>query len=168
MTGRRKLVTPYDSSRVVSEHDKLLERLSVTAKGSEVYPHTPSWFAGTTAVTLGNGILDGQYLRVGPLVWFKIFVEIGSTTTGLTSGTWKFGVPVVGKNDIYPFVGSALAEDVSVPTFYPGATYFDAPFDANFFAAVNSSPGQRINGTTPFTWAVGDKLTMQLQYISDM
>lgn len=150
--------------KVLQRHDS---RLRFNDKGSEIYAYSPAWYAGSTQVTIGDGILDGQYVRVGTQTLCKIYVSVGSTTTGMGSGDWSFLVPFPAKNDIYPFVGSALASDVSVPTSYPGVTLLDAPADASYLRVYNSLPGQRNNGTRPFTWASGDTLVMQILYVAE-
>ena len=51
------------------------------------------WSASRTAVSLGNGTVTGQCIQLGSLVWMKIVLTMGSTTTYGTN-FWRCTLPV--------------------------------------------------------------------------
>lgn len=55
---------------------------------------TPTFRAGGTAITLGNGSLYGRWTRTGRLITFTATLTVGSTTTGLAAGTISVDAPV--------------------------------------------------------------------------
>jgi hypothetical protein len=57
--------------------------------------YTPTFTSvGGTAPNLGNGAVDGAYLRVGRLVHFRARILFGSTTTyGSAGNTWRISIP---------------------------------------------------------------------------
>lgn len=73
------------------------ERLTagrLNALVSEWTPYTPIWSAEAGTTTLGDGLLEGKFQRVGNTVHFRIFFKWGSTTTQSSPGqAWRFTVP---------------------------------------------------------------------------
>ena len=55
--------------------------------------YTVLWTASGTAPAVGNGTLEGAYLRNGNICFVSINLRIQSTTTG-GSGTWFFSLPM--------------------------------------------------------------------------
>jgi hypothetical protein len=55
---------------------------------------TPTFRAGGTAITLGNGALYGRWTRTGRRITGKASLTVGTTTTGLTAGTITVDIPV--------------------------------------------------------------------------
>lgn len=60
--------------------------------------YTPAVTATTTDPVVGNGTLTGQYIQIGSLVWVKIVLVAGTTTT-FGSGFWRFSLPVTPEVD---------------------------------------------------------------------
>ena len=80
--------------------------------------YTPVWTAQTTDPSLGDGTLEGRYMRMGKTIFFRIVLTIGATTT-LGSNFWKFTLPFTAK-DRY-FVATCIVIDTS-GTIYAGYT----------------------------------------------
>lgn len=57
---------------------------------------TPTWTASTTNPTIGNGLLEGTYKRVGNTVHVWMMMTAGSTTT-FGSGEYKISLPVTAR-----------------------------------------------------------------------
>lgn len=58
--------------------DNLLE-LNGTASAWTAF--TPTWTAATTNPVIGNGTLSGRFKQVGKIVFFRVKILAGSTTT---------------------------------------------------------------------------------------
>lgn len=57
-------------------------------------PYTPIWTADSGTTTLGNGVLEGKFQRIGNTVNFRIYFEWGSSSTQSVSGSnWRISVP---------------------------------------------------------------------------
>jgi len=54
--------------------------------------YTPTWTTSGTAPSLGNGTLTGGYLAIGKILFFRIQLQPGSTTTFGTGG-YSFALP---------------------------------------------------------------------------
>lgn len=61
--------------------------------GSAWTPYTPTWTASTTNPTIGNGTLNGRYMRVGRVIHYVVNLVAGSTTT-FGTGNYEIGLPV--------------------------------------------------------------------------
>lgn len=65
---------------------------------------TTSWTASTTPPTLGNGMIEAVYKRVGKRVDFRIHLTAGSTTN-FGAGTWQFTLPAIATSGRWLFPG---------------------------------------------------------------
>lgn len=127
--------------------------------------YTPTWTAGTTNPTLGNGTIAGRYCQIGKIVWVEIILSIGSTTT-VGSGQYRFSVPVTKATVLgnYQALGSGYAEDASAAYAYTlfvgdsaGANnYVQMRFTGSIYGEVTNS--------TPFVPASGDRYTISFTY----
>lgn len=127
--------------------------------GSKVTAYTPTWgvVSGTTP-TIGNGLLEGRTVRVGDLVYFRLKVVIGSTTT-IGSGTYTFSLPFAMTDPVNGFVGNAAALDAGV-AWYRG--YYPNSVENGFtdkIVLVNNS-GNTIQNSVPFTFGTNDQILM--------
>lgn len=121
--------------------------------------YTPTWTAGTTNPSIGNGTLSGRYIQIGKLVYCQFTMRAGSTTT-FGSGIWRFSYPVAPNTtyaNLYQ-VGSIYALDDGAADYngitqYAGATYMGLIISGNWVSA-----------TAPFTWANGDVLEVNVIY----
>lgn len=119
--------------------------------------YTPS-----TTATLGNGVLEGRYLRVGKLITVHFFFKMGSTSTMASNPKW--GLPVdfadaVGETN--QTLGAGTATDAS-PSAYYSLTCQRGDAVDNFVFRLHN--GTNVSSTTPFTWATGDTLSTTLSY----
>lgn len=91
-----------------------------------IQTYTPSWGASVSAPSVGNGTISGRWCELGPLVWFQIQLEIG-TTTNVGNGAYDFGLPVaIGPaTPALRCTFSALIVDASAgnPGLYPATAF---------------------------------------------
>lgn len=119
------------------------------------FSYVPQWSATITPPSLGNGTLVGRFAIVGRLEVVCIAVTMGSTTT-FGAGSWTFTLPVaVGGTSI----GSAVLHDVSAVRWYLGAGY---PVSESAISVATNSATSLVASSSPFTWASGDWLRIQI------
>lgn len=126
--------------------------LSPAPIGSQ--PWTPTLTG--TGWAIGNATVDAAYAKVGKIVWFRIFVTWGSTSTYGT-GVPAFSLP----STMYSTAsgsGTAQGLDIGVNAFL---------WDANFATTTRVQPAIRgtngastggPSGTSPIPWTTGDQL----------
>jgi len=140
--------------------EREVERLRVKERPVGAWQsYTPTWTAGTTNPSIGNGTLSGRYIQIGKLVYCQFTMRAGSTTT-FGSGNWRFSYPVA-PNATYANlyqVGSIYALDKGAANYngitqYAGVTYMGLIISGNWVSA-----------TAPFTWANGDVLEVNVIY----
>jgi hypothetical protein len=127
-------------------------RDNMKALGDAWTTFTPT-FSG--AWTLGNGTLEGWYIKPGRLVIGKVKLTVGSTTT--PSGNFGLTLPWTqangsvggGADDGFP-VGRAACFDTSAAA----TTYRDTLVNGAVLRVVDPI----VTATVPFTWATGDIL----------
>lgn len=107
--------------------------------------YTPTWTATSSNPTIGNGTLTGAYLQLGSIVFFRIRVEIGSSTN-LGSGLYSFALPVAPKSGArqnipgHVFVGTTVGHAVSGLTANDGSPIIDrVRFDGSALGHNNPS-----------------------------
>ncbi len=133
----------------------LYERGRAAAVG-EWTAYTPTWSAGGTPPSLGNGTIAGKYMRVGKTTFFSIHLTTGSTTTYGTS-TYTFSLP-----DTALASSPALLCCCTLQIFDSSAASFVAPGTGIFASATTvsgiTSTGAQMNPTTPITFATSDQI----------
>lgn len=111
--------------------------------------------------TLGNGTLDGWYIRAGKLVHGKVWLTLGSTST--MSGTLAISLPV-----------SKVVDNAGGTAVTGTAQLFDTSASANRYrfvvqhTATNvrfaDQDANAVTGTVPWTWATGDVIFATFSY----
>jgi len=56
--------------------------------------YTPSWTSTATNPTIGNGSIVGAYSQINKMVYFRITINFGSTTTFGSGTSYSLTVPV--------------------------------------------------------------------------
>jgi hypothetical protein len=122
--------------------------------------YTPVWTA-STAPALGNGTLTGAYMQVGDLVFIKIVLSPGSTTT-FGTGPWRFSLPVT--PEIHSLI-PGLANDASAVDRSPVAAWVFTALASGDNMRIGTSTGvDSLGSLIPFTWASGDTLVLSGSY----
>lgn len=119
--------------------------------------YTPSWTSSGTAPAIGNGSLTGAYLLLGKLLFFRIVLLGGSSTTWGT-GLYAFSLPDGVTTAASSQVVSGYVWDSNPGTRSPAAGQVVASGSSVNRIVVGSGAGA--GATVPFTWAVGDELVL--------
>src|SRR5688500_12750202 len=86
-----------DISDNMDDIDTELKRVDDNATTAKAYgtwaTYTPTWASSGTQPAIGNGTLAGRYASVGKIVYVKLRLVAGSTTT-FGTGDWTFSLPV--------------------------------------------------------------------------
>lgn len=69
----------------------------IQAAGLAWTAYTPTITTGGVAITLGNGALDCAWQSFGKTIFFRVALDVGSTTT-LPAGTVVVGLPTAAKS----------------------------------------------------------------------
>jgi hypothetical protein len=125
-----------------------------------------AWTAYTPALTnwtLGDGTLVGKYAQIGKTVHVRVELTLGSTST--MSGNLLISTPVapVALPTGYTAAGTCSMRDVSAPANHIGAATLN---NGLFIPGTSGASGVNtfVSGTSPFTFASGDVLTLQATY----
>lgn len=123
--------------------------------------YTPVWSSGTTQPVLNNGTLTGRFFQAGKLVFVRISLLMGSTTT-FGTGLYFLSLPVAPQ--LNGLLG-AYAIDASASARYAGQAWLRATTTGgdNMRISLTSGPGGATE-TVPFTWANGDQLILAGSY----
>jgi len=113
--------------------------------------YTPTWTGATSDPAIGNGTLGGAFLEMGSLLFLRIHVIMGSTTT-YGAGQWFLSLPS-GKTAASQYqVLSAVGRDAGT-TLQPFAARM-----ATTTAVKIVTDDNFVHDTNPWTWADGDSL----------
>ena len=132
------------------------------ALAAALQTYTPVWSATGTQPAIGNGTLTGRWYQSGRLLYLKITMTIGSTTTfGTGNYRWTYPPGVVGAATIGSrWLLDAFAFDSVPGTYYRGQA-LTGFVDSTKLAIVRADgTNGEWSSTVPFTWASGDHLTM--------
>jgi hypothetical protein len=123
--------------------------------------YTPTLTSTGVAPTKGNGTLVGGFTRSGSMVTVTVEFTIGSTTVAGT-GDLRISLPKTPANAANQF-GGGMAFDTSagltaalIPLISPGVAY------AVMYVHGQTSPLNLSN--TPWVWATGDIIRIQITY----
>lgn len=161
---------PNTTVTLISNTDYLMAASTITepaisdSEQPEGFPFEFNFSAALTSVTVGNGTLVQKFSVAGNLFLYHVEFNFGSTSA--ITGEVAFPPPVTPLSydvNARDALGLALFFDVSAGTGYQGIVLLRT--DGYLGVRTSNVSGTYIiNGVTtsnlPFTWADGDKLTM--------
>lgn len=121
---------------------------------------TPTW----TNLTVGNGIVNAKYQRIGKTVICKLEITFGTTTS--TSGLISFTLPVTGTSLL---ANSSLGYCYMLVGGTPFSGFFGNKSTADayifcFLANQSYLQGTATSATIPATWAVNSTISGTFTY----
>jgi hypothetical protein len=129
-----------------------------------VQTYTPTWTAATTNPTIGNGSLEGWFVKFGHIAIVQLYLVIGSTTT-LGSGNWQFSLPTAAApNALCATTTLGLAHMLEVGS---GRHFGQAVYGGASYFTISLGGASWVNASYPMSWGAGDWLRASLSYISD-
>jgi hypothetical protein len=173
-TGLLKLIN--SAGTTISSVTALTSSLAINAiTASYVTPYEGAWRSysiswttdGVTQPVIGNGSLTGAYKQIGKIVFVRVKLNCGSTTT-FGTGAWQFGLPITASSpDGVQFACSMLD---SSTTWYGGTvngTYSGATFKTAIITPQPLTHTQAaVTATSPFAWGDTDSLQFNGSYES--
>ena len=137
-----------------------LNNISDIAANSPWTTYTPVWTASVNPV-LGNGTLVGKYFQIGKLVWFRIRLVSGSTTTYGTSD-YRFSLQVTANAGYLgqDIVGSAHFADTGT-NLYDGNAYWvtSNTIEGRVFTS-GAGYSKQVSSTHPIAGASGQTIML--------
>jgi hypothetical protein len=132
---------------------------------SELVSFTPTWTATGSNPAIGNGTLEGKYMRVGKQCFAKYRLVAGSTTT-FGSGEWNFSLPFNAQLDGINIgvICGGYSEDNAVAGYRIYGANINTSQQLRPFNGTGISP---YNSTTPFSWGNTDYLQFAIVYEVD-
>ncbi len=129
--------------------------------------YTPTWTAGTTNPSIGNGTLTGRYIVIGKLCTYVLGLVMGSTTT-YGSGNWAFSLPINAVNTAgINFYGVAHLRNVGIANYERIAQISPSISTTVINMFTDPTPGSNsanISATVPFTWDEDDAFGFEITY----
>lgn len=119
--------------------------------------YTPVWGSSGTAPALGNGTITGRYIKVGKLVFYKISLVLGTTST-VGTGTYTWTLPPFAASGSTLDNGSGIYLDASTSTRY-GVHPFRA--SGATLNALVASTNASFSATAPVVPATSDRWDLQ-------
>lgn len=123
---------------------------------------TPTFRAGGTSITLGNGSVKGTWSMSNGRVSMTTKLTVGSTTS-FPAGGITVDLPIVSGFAGLQYIGGARTFDASASAF----TFFASEIDGTAaIASLQVSGGTNVTATAPVALAAGDVVSMQIEYAS--
>lgn len=138
---------PYDVVQSYQDEITAIETDLLAAWSS----FTPTW----TNLTVGNGTSTGKYKKIGKIVWFKIDLVWGSTTSISSSVSASF--PVTAQTGGSYTVAHGESIDASTGDSF---SLMGRLASGSAFAVLtdNGTKNVAVTATVPFTWTTSDEL----------
>lgn len=114
-------------------------------------PYTPTWTSSGTAPAIGNGSLGGAYMKVGRLVFWRVAMTIGTTST-IGTGVYTWSLPPFAAT---PMAGYANGRATIVDQSAGARFNRDVLLTGTGFNLV-SEAGAVVTSGVPMTWASTD------------
>jgi len=131
-----------------------------------------SYNPGLAGASLGNGTIAGRYRKMGGLVFGRVLLTLGSTSS--VTGSLFIGLPVnaslVAVDTGFQgttSIGTVRAFDTSASAYWGGTVVLHDENEMRFFAdpaTATTGPGVTVDNDYPWTWATGDKLAATFCY----
>jgi hypothetical protein len=123
--------------------------------------YTPTWASTGTQPALGNGTIAGRYTKIGNTVHAIVTLTVGSTTT-FGTGAWSFSMP----STMLPLTTQMAGAGTAIDTSDSGKVYGLVVRKASTTTVFpyNILTSTILSASSPFTWAQGDVLTLQVTY----
>lgn len=157
------------AQKVPSYNDALQALADAHSTGVAWSSWTPTWTNLTIGAVPNNATVVAKYARVGKLIVARLNIIFGSATS--VSGSIIFSLPVnraafAGTSGLTP-IGHCRLFDTSAPATLEGVIISTAVGTA--LVGAHDSSGAYLVGigtgtTVPFTWAVGDEISLQIVY----
>ena len=121
-----------------------------------------TWTPGLTNFTLGNGILTGQYTKIGNIVHVTFRLDAGSTTTFTGSANGISGLPFT--NALGSNTGYLTASNPS-NNWFGFTQQYSTGTGTNFLQWITSSSNHQVGSATqPFTWGSSTVMRFNMTY----
>lgn len=122
-----------------------------------------SWVPTWTNLTIGNATVVAKYNQTGKIVNASVEVTFGNTTA-VSGSIIYFSLPVTSRSyNQFMGNGSGTFYDSSASTISIGLPVWDTTTRTALFALV-SSGYSNTSATVPFTWAINDRISVQISY----
>jgi hypothetical protein len=128
--------------------------------------YTPTWSSTSgTPPSLGNGVITGDYTRIGNTVNLRINLVIGSTTTTGTGAIYTFTSPFPAKyiNSVTQ-QGILRVVDSSPARNYSGISMIGEFVNTSTIACFVQDGLNYLGYNTPITFATGDIIVIMITY----
>jgi len=126
--------------------------------------YTPT--IGGTGWALGNGTISAQWCQVGKIVYARVQIVWGSTST-FGTGQLTVSLPTAARaTTYYRETGAAVITDAGTATYWGAVLLPSATTMAVYSVYAGSSYASLSNvvATVPMTWASGDSLVASITY----
>jgi len=121
-----------------------------------------TWVASVSGWSLGNGTVVSRYVQLGKLVFAKITVTAGSTTTFGSALTLDLPATALAAQHLGM---NGVAIDSSTGDVAPVLCQLNTTTSLTFLPlATVIQAGAGLSGTTPWTWANGDSVEALIVY----
>ena len=121
-----------------------------------------TWTPGLTNFTLGNGILTGQYTKIGNIVHVTFRLDAGSTTTFTGAANGISGLPFT--NALASNTGYLTASNPS-NNWFGFTQQYSTGTGTNFLQWITSSSNHQVGSATqPFTWGSSTAMRFNMTY----
>lgn len=124
--------------------------------------YVPTWTSGGSAPSLGNGSINGSYIKIGQFCWVSVVLIGGTTTTwGNNSNAWTISLPFTA-GGISAF-GMGIANDTGTAN-YPCIAAVASGGTTVTFTKTSTVVTGNFTSDEPFTWGTGDNLSFTIVY----
>ena len=125
---------------------------------SDTIPYVPAWSGGATAI--GNGLISGEYIKLGKLVIGHFDIVVGTTTNLGAGAAWSISLPLPTMLSTGANIGSVTAGT--------GATRYNGWLWQNGASSVapSAEANTRWTSAVPFAFAVGSEIRGTFTYLT--
>lgn len=141
-----------------SNADSLHVHAATGLTGYEDSTWTVAWTGTSSNPSIGSGTLTGRYIKIGSVVHAWVHMIIASDTT-FGSGTYGWSLPYASAASPGRTTGSVWCLDSGTGYFMGSCQMRDSSSEMYCYTTTSL-----FGPTSPFTWADGDQLVIQITY----
>ena len=153
-------VTTFTSSQIAFPASQSASSDANTLDDYEEGTYTPSWTG--TGVSIGNGTLEGRYIKIGKQVTTHIRFVFGSSSNA-GSGSWNFSLPFTAETASgFAYLGPVMGTDSLAGNYFAFAQAFAAGTTLQITSGGGTLDTWDFN--SPFTWGTDDSFRASFTY----
>lgn len=157
-TGTIPTIASGDTTTVPTNLATYRDALKAATEAWTTY--VPTWASTGSAPAINNGTIVAGYAQLNKLVFFRIVINVGSTTS-FGTGVLSLTLPVAPRASVGTWTWKGVAVDASVAQYEWNLQWSSSTTALMLYPNTGTNALTSVSGTAPWTAGSGDTYSVQ-------